>query len=234
VASVERFRVEVLEERPHDPNSFTQGLELDGTTLYESSGLYGESTVRIVDAETGEVQVSRSLATREFAEGLTVVDDTVIVLTWREHTARKFDRATLEPLASFEYDSEGWGLCDDGGRLVMSDGTDTLRFRDRTTFAETGRVAVTLDGESLTQLNELECVDGSVYANVWHTDMIVRIDPGSGRVTATIDAAGLLPSSERQSGEAVLNGIAYDDATGTFLVTGKLWPTMFRVRFVAA
>jgi glutaminyl-peptide cyclotransferase len=224
----------VIERRPHDSGSFTEGLELDGDALYESSGLYGRSSVRIVDPQTGAVRTQHALDADEFAEGVTVLDDTLLALTWREHTAHVLDATTLEPRGTFRYDTEGWGICDDGTRVVMSDGSSTLRFRDRTTFAETGHVDVTLDGKPVDMLNELECVDGAVYANVWRTDTIMRIDPASGEVTADIDASGLLPTDERRDPEAVLNGIAYDPVAGTFLLTGKLWPAMFEVRFVPA
>jgi glutaminyl-peptide cyclotransferase len=230
----QQLRVGVIERRPHDGASVTQGLELDDGVLYESAGTYGESSVRIVDPVTGEVRQRVDLDDAEFAEGLTVVDDTVIVLTWKEHVAHVLDADTLEERGTFSYDTEGWGLCDDGDRLVMSDGTSTLRFRDRSTFAEVGRVEVTFNGDAVPRLNELECVDGAVYANVWQTDAIVRIDPGSGEITAVVDASGLIDDSERVDSNAVLNGIAYDDATDTFLITGKRWPAMFEVRFVPA
>lgn len=230
---VERLRVEVVERLPHDATAFTQGLELDGDVLYESAGLYGESSVRVADPRAGAVRERRDLDARYFAEGLTKLDDELVVLTWREGVAFVLDAQTLDERGRHAYEGEGWGLCDDDERLVMSDGTSTLTFRDRTTFASIGRVDVTLEGQPIDQLNELECVDGDVYANVWQTDTIVRIDPASGRVTATIDAAGLLTDAERRDAD-VLNGIAYDDATGTFLITGKHWPALFRVRFVPA
>jgi glutaminyl-peptide cyclotransferase len=140
---------------------------------------------------------------------------------------------SFRQIGRFGYDSEGWGLCDDGRRLVMSDGTDSLQFRDRTSFAPVGSVRVTIEGRPVTALNELECVGGDVYANVWQTDTIVRIDPATGRVTAEIDAGGLLAPSERGGADDVLNGIAHDPRDGTFLLTGKHWPALFVVRFVA-
>jgi glutaminyl-peptide cyclotransferase len=232
--TVERLRVEVIERRPHDRTAFTQGLELHGDSLYESDGLYGKSAVRVLDPQSGAVRDKVSLDDSLFAEGLTIVGDDVVVITWREHTALVLDPATLDNRGTHSYAGEGWGVCGDGTRLVMSDGTATLRFRDPSTFAETGSVDVTLDGAPVTELNELECVDGTVYANVWHSDTIMRIDPQSGRVTATIDASGLLPDGQRSDPEAVLNGIAYDRSAGTFLLTGKLWPALFEVRFVPA
>jgi glutaminyl-peptide cyclotransferase len=232
--AVERLRVDVIEQRPHDKRSFTQGLELHGDALYESDGLYGRSEVRVLDPSTGAVRDTMSLEKSQFAEGLTVVGDELVVLTWRENTALVLDPASLDLRGERSYDGEGWGLCADGTRLVMSDGSATLRFRDPSTFDETGSVQVTLDGKPVTELNELECVDGTVYANVWHSDTIMRVDPQTGRVTATIDASTLLPADQRSDPEAVLNGIAYDRTNGTFLLTGKLWPALFEVRFVPA
>ena len=229
----EQLSVQVLEEFPHDPESFTQGLELRDGVMYESAGLYGQSDVRLTDPGTGEVLESVDLPDDEFAEGLTLTDEAVWQLTWQEHIAYQRDPDTLEVLDSVSYDGEGWGLCYDGEGLVMSDGTSTLTFRDPETFEPRGTVEVVLDGEPLAMLNELECVDGQVWANVWQTDRIVRIDPGSGEVTAVVDAAGLLPE-EDADGADVLNGIAAAEQDGAFYLTGKLWPTMFLVSFVPA
>jgi glutaminyl-peptide cyclotransferase len=231
-AVLQQLRVEVLDRRPHDRSSFTEGLVIAGGKLYEGSGLRGQSTLREVDARTGAVTRSISIDSKYFGEGIAVVDDRVIFLTWQEHTALVFRLSDFKQLTTFSYDTEGWGLCDDGSRLVMSDGTNQLYFRNRSTFALQGKVSVTKDGTPIDQLNELECVDGQVYANVWQTDTIVRIDPASGKVTAEIDASGLLTADEKR-GTDVLNGIAYDPAKKTFLLTGKYWPTMFEVRFVA-
>jgi glutaminyl-peptide cyclotransferase len=232
--TVERLRAEVLDERRIDDPVFTQGLELHDGELFVSGGLYGESSVQVLDPVTGELRRRADLDDSQFGEGLTVVDDRVVVLTWRENTALVLDPASLDEVDRHDYGGEGWGLCDDGGRLVMSDGSATLQFRDRASFAPLGTVAVTLDGQPLEQLNELECVDGDVWANVWHTDMLVRIDPASGRVTATVDASDLVPAEVRDDPEAVLNGIAHDPAGGAFLLTGKEWPALFVVRFVPA
>ena len=231
--AVERLRAHVLERRPHDPTAFTQGLVLSDGRLYESTGRYGQSTLREVEPRTGDVLRSVTIDDRYFGEGIAVADDRVIQLTWQEHTALVYRLSDFHQMATFEYDTEGWGLCDDGARLVMSDGTDQLYFRDRATFALLGTVTVTNEGEPIDQLNELECVGGLVYANVFLTETIVRIDPSSGRVNAVIDASGLLTDAEAVDAD-VLNGIAYDDTAGTFLLTGKLWPSLFEVRFVAA
>jgi glutamine cyclotransferase len=235
------MRADVIEAIPHDPTAFTQGLELVDGVLYEGTGREGESTIRTVDPDTGKVERSADLPADLFGEGITVAGDTIWQITWQDGVAIRRDRATLAERGRAQYDGEGWGLCHDpgGDRLIMSDGTDKLTYRDVTTFAEEGEVLVRdAAGEPVEDLNELECVpdrDGhvQVYANVWQTDRIVRIDPGAGRVTATVDLAGLLPEEDR-AGTDVLNGIAAIPGTNEFLVTGKLWPTMFRVRFVTS
>lgn len=230
-APVATLRPEVLAELPHDPAAFTQGFELDGGALYEGTGLAGRSQLRELDPETGAVRRAVPLPGELFGEGITVVGDRIWQLTWRDGVALEWDRDTLTLLREVPLQGEGWGICaDGGGRLVRSDGTDRLRFHDPGTFAEQGSVAVTLDGAPVSQLNELECVEGQVWANVWQTDRIVRIDPATGRVTAVVDAAGLLDPARRAEAD-VLNGIAALP-DGEFLVTGKLWPVTFRVRFV--
>jgi glutaminyl-peptide cyclotransferase len=230
---IERLRVEVVGEHPHDPGAFTQGLVIDGDRFYESTGEYGRSDVREVEVDTGEVVRETALLPSQFGEGLARVDDRLIQITWREHVAVAYDIDTFDVVDEYTYDTEGWGLCYDGERLVMSDGTATLTFRDPETFEETGTVEVTADGDPVGRLNELECVDGEVYANVYTTNDIVVIDPDGGEVTASIDASGLL-SPEEAAAADVLNGIAHDPDRDTFFLTGKHWPTMFEVRFVDA
>jgi glutaminyl-peptide cyclotransferase len=230
--TVPTLRPEVLAELPHDPSAFTQGFEIDDGVLYEGTGLEGRSQLRELNPDTGAVLRSVPLPDELFGEGITVVGDRIWQLTWQDGVVLEWDRATLTLRREVPIQGEGWGLCDDDGRLVRSDGSDRLRFHDPVTFAEQGAVAVTLDGTPVDRLNELECVDGQVWANVWQTDRIVRIDPATGRVTAVVDAAGLLDPAQRADTD-VLNGIAAvpgDD--GTFLITGKLWPVTFRVRFV--
>jgi glutaminyl-peptide cyclotransferase len=229
--SIPVLRPEVLAEVPHDPSAYTQGLELHEGTLYEGTGLEGRSQLRVLDPATGEVQRAESLPGQLFGEGIAVAGDRIWQLTWQDGVVLEWDRATLTLRQQLPLDGEGWGLCNDGTRLVRSDGTDRLRFHDPVTFAETGSVTVTIDGEPVTQLNELECVDGQVWANVWPSDVLVRIDPASGQVTAAVDAAGLLDPEQRANADAVLNGIA---ALGNdeYLLSGKLWPVSFRVRFV--
>ena len=221
---------QVLAELPHDTTAFTEGFEIDGDVLYESTGLEGRSELRELNPATGAVERAVPLPGQLFGEGLTVVGDRIWQLTWRDGVVLEWDRATLTLRRQVPIDGEGWGLCLDGGRLVRSDGTDRLRFQDPGTFAEEGSVSVTLDGAPVTQINELECVDGQVWANIWQTDRIVRIDPASGRVTAAVDAAGLLDPA-RRAGTDVLNGIAAVHGTDEFLITGKFWPVTFRVRF---
>ena len=230
-ARAERLRVQVVRTYPHDAGAFTQGLLLHGGRLYESTGLVGQSTLREVDVETGRVIRRASVPPPLFAEGLTLVGERLIQLTWQHGKALVYDRKTFARKGELAYRGEGWGLCTLGDQIVMSDGSANLTIRQPADFSVVRTVGVTLDGQPLPQLNELECVDGAVYANVWYRDMIVRIDPASGRVTQQIDAPNLLPPVERPK-DGVLNGIAYDTSDQTFLLTGKLWPKLFRVRFV--
>ena len=228
------LRADVLQSYPHDAGAFTQGLLLHDGRLYESTGLYGRSSLRQVELATGKVLRQVDLPSNQFGEGLALAGDTLVQLTWREGVAPKYDLATFARNGQFTYAGEGWGLCFDGTQFIQSDGTHRLTFRDPQTFAVTRQLAVTLEGQPVTALNELECVGDSVYANIWLTDRIVEIAKLNGLVEATIDASGLLSAEERRglSQEAILNGIAYDPADGTFLLTGKLWPKLFRVRFV--
>jgi glutaminyl-peptide cyclotransferase len=229
----ERLRVEVLASRPHDPRAFTQGLLFADGALFESTGLEGRSSLRQVDPASGEVVRSVDVPAPLFAEGIALAGGRIFQLTWRDGEARVYDPSSLRLIARHSYTGEGWGLAFDGRRLVMSDGTSTLWFRDPESFDVVSSVTVTLRGAPLAGLNELEHAGGAVYANVWRTDRIVRIDPASGEVTAEIDASGLLTAEERV-GADVLNGIAHDPARGVFYLTGKLWPRMFEVRFVPA
>jgi len=230
---VERLRVRVRAVRPHDPAAFTQGLLLHQGEMYESTGQYGQSSLRRVDPESGGVLAHVPLAPDLFGEGLALVGERLIQLTWKAGLALAYDRRSLRPLPSFRYAGEGWGLAYDGTALMMSDGSDTLTFRDPTSFEIRKRLRVTLRGRPLTLLNELEWAQGRVFANVWLQDWIARIDPESGRVDGVIDASRLLTEAERSQTD-VLNGIAYDRQTGRFLLTGKLWPKLFEVDFVPA
>lgn len=227
-----RLTVQVLRTYPHDRTAFTQGLEIDGEVLYESTGMKDRSGVRVTDRTSGAELARTDLADPYFGEGITRAGDTLWQLTWTEGVAYARDPGTLAERARVRYEGEGWGLCTRAGRLVMSDGSATLTFRDPDSFAVTG--SVTLADHGSARLNELDCADdGSVYANVWPTDRILRIDPDTGRVLADIDASGLLTTPERAQAD-VLNGIAQVPGTDRFLLTGKYWPTVFEVRFVPA
>lgn len=230
----QRLRPEVIESYPHDTQAFTEGLLLHDGVLYESTGLHGESSLRRVDLATGAVLARIDLPPTVFGEGLALVGDRLIVLTWRERRAFVYGLG-LDSVGELSYPTEGWGLCFDGQRLLMTDGTDRLYYRDRHTLALRSSVPITLRGRRLPRVNELECVGEHVWANVWPTDMIVEIHKRSGIVRSVVDASGLLTEEERAGlgFGGVLNGIAYDPETDTFLVTGKFWPKMFRVRFVA-
>jgi glutaminyl-peptide cyclotransferase len=227
-AAATTVRPEVVATFPHDRAAFTQGLLLHEGKLYESTGLTGRSSIRRVNRSTGVVEKSVSLAPNLFGEGLALVGDRFFQITWQNHVALSYD-LDFASIGSFDYTGEGWGLCYDGKRLVMSDGSSRLFFRNPQTFAVEGDVEVRGPTGPVTRLNELECVGPLVFANVWQTDMIVRIDPATGDVLDTIDASGLL-SREEAVGVDVLNGIAFDPATGHFLITGKLWPKIFEVR----
>jgi glutaminyl-peptide cyclotransferase len=227
----EPLRVQVVRSYPHDRGAFTQGLLLDGGKLFESTGQVGTSSLREVEIATGRVIRKVDVPPPIFAEGLAVVGDTFIQLTWQNSRALLYNKHTFARAGEYTYKGEGWGLCTSGDELVMSNGSSDLTFRRTRDFSVVRTLNVTLDGQRLDQLNELECVGSSIYANVWMRDLIVRIDAKSGHVTERIDAANLLSPIERQ-GTDVLNGIAYDPADRTFLITGKLWPKLFRVRFV--
>ncbi len=233
-ASVPTYGYQVINTYPHDPDAFTQGLVYTDGLLYESTGIKRTpSSLRQVELTTGEVTQLLVVGSEVFGEGLVLWQDKLIQLTWQNHIAFVYDRASFELLDTWEYDTEGWGITHDGRCLIMSDGTSTLTFRDPDTFKETGFVYVHEAGHRFTgRLNELECADGVVYANVWTAaeDRIVKIDPATGNVVANIDAAGLLTATETR-GIDVLNGIAFVPERGTFLITGKFWPRMFEVRF---
>lgn len=228
---VERLVLQVVATHPHDRGAFTQGLVWHKGKLYESTGQYGGSSLRLVDPATGRVERRVDLATNYFAEGLALAGDRLIQITWNEQVAFVYDLADFSRVGEFRYTGQGWGLAYDGEHLIMSDGSDRLTFRDPRTFATVREVRVKLGESPVHLLNELEWVDGKVYANVWQSEEIVRIDPQTGKVDAVIDASGLLTPEER-IGTDVLNGIAYVPSSKTFLITGKLWPKMFEVKLV--
>ena len=223
----------VVHTFPHDRNAFTQGLVFADGELYEGTGLHGRSSVRRVALTTGAVLQSQGLDNRFFGEGITVFGDLLIQLTWQSQVGFVYDKQTLTLLRTFTYPTEGWGLTHDGTRLIMSDGTATLYFMDPVTLMVTGQIDVHDDIGPVTRLNELEYVRGEVYANVWQTDRLARIDPDTGRVVGWIDLTGLLPLQDRQPPVDVLNGIAYDAPQDRLFVTGKWWPRLFEIALVA-
>jgi glutamine cyclotransferase len=224
------YDYEVVRVWPHDRNAFTQGLAWFGGGLLESTGR-SPSTVRRVRLEDGSVLQRRTLDPSLFGEGLTEIDGRVFTLTWQAGRGFIWAASDLRPLGEFDYPGEGWGLTDDGERLILSDGTPVLRFLDPDTFAEVGRVTVTLQGRPLTQINELEWVEGELFANIWQTDVIARIDPSSGRVMGLIDLTGLLADrTGLDPADDVLNGIAWDPVGRRLFVTGKNWPSLFEIR----
>ncbi len=222
----------VVNSYPHDRAAFTEGLVMDGGVLYEGTGLNGQSSLRRVDLASGKVLQNLALAPAYFGEGVTVWGDHIIQLTWKSHIGFVYDKASFKLLKTFNYLAEGWGLTHDDIRLIMSDGTPTLHFLDPNTFQETGRITVTAEGLPVVNLNELEYVRGEIWANVWQTDRIARIDPETGRVIGWIDLAGLLNPADRQPSVDVLNGIAYEAEHDRLFVTGKLWPKLFEIRLI--
>lgn len=224
----------VEREYPHDSTAFTQGLVFAEGQLYESTGLLGHSTLRLVDPESGVVLRQHRLPADHFGEDITCWGSTIVQLTWRSGVGFVYDRSTLTLQRTFAYAGEGWGLTHDGDSLIMSDGTATLRRLDAETFEERGRVRVHDDGVPVTHLNALQFVDGEVWANVWRSEAIARICPRTGRVLAWIDLCGLYTPPGPLARQAVLNGIAYDDVGRRLWVTGKFWPRVYEIRILPA
>lgn len=225
---------QIVHVYPHDSHAFTQGLLYVDGHLYESTGLYGRSSIRMIDLNTGRVLQKYDLPPQYFGEGLTDWGSTLIQLTWRAHKGFVYDRFTFSLLRTFEYEGEGWGLTHDATQLIMSDGTSYLRFLDPKSFREVRRIRVTDDtGHAIENLNELEYIHGEIYANIWQTDTIVRISPRSGKVLGWVDLSGLIDKRELESSDAVLNGIAYDAIGSRLFVTGKLWPKLFEIKVAA-
>jgi glutaminyl-peptide cyclotransferase len=232
-AAIPVYGVSVVRTYPHDRAAFTEGLfYLDGW-LYESTGEGVRGAIRKVELATGRVVLSRDIAPVFFGEGIVAWKGRLIELTWRNQIGFIYDLKTFQPLGSFTYRGEGWALTDDGRRIIMSDGTPQLRFLDPATLKETGRLTVSADGVPVKNVNELEWVKGQIYANIWMTNRIARIDPASGKVVGWIDLTGLMtPHEVGDNPDAVANGIAYDAARDRLFVTGKLWPKLFEVRLV--
>lgn len=230
VTPAKAYTYEVVRTFSHDPGAFTQGLVFLNGQLLESTGLNGQSTLRRVDLATGRVLQQVRVPSQYFAEGMTVLGGKIYQLTWKNQRGFVYDLATFALEKDFSYTGEGWGLTTDGRSLILSDGTDRLRFLDPSTFQVTRTVSVTRDGQPLRLLNELEYIRGEIYANIWQSHSVARIDPATGRVTGVIDFFNLLPAADHLPATDVLNGIAHDPATDRLFVTGKNWPKLFEVR----
>jgi len=217
---------------PHDRMAFTQGLVVEDTVLYEGTGLYGRSTLRRVELETGGILMVRALPANIFGEGITIHRDRIVQLTWQSNVGFVYSKDNFVLLQEFHYPTEGWGITHDGNRLIMSDGTSTLRFLNPETFEEIGEVEVLDDQGPVMNLNELEYVRGEIYANVWRTSRIARIDPQTGKVIGWIELKGILGSEDQSELISDLNGIAYDAKNDRLFVTGKLWPKLFEIKLI--
>ncbi|HEX4080510.1 MAG TPA: glutaminyl-peptide cyclotransferase [Rhizomicrobium sp.] len=222
--------VQVVKTWPHDPHAFTEGLFFRDGLLYESTGLEGQSAIRVEDLATGRVLRGVAIPPELFGEGIVAWKDQLISVTWRSGTGFRWSLANFRRLGEFHYDGEGWGLTEDGRNIILSDGTPTLRFLDPLTLNVVRRLSVTADGQPVERLNELEWVKGEILANIWMTDRIARIDPASGRVKGWIDVGALARTIGDTDPDAVPNGIAYDSARNRLFVTGKDWPLLFEVR----
>ena len=227
-----QYGYRVVKTYPHDRTAFTQGLEYRDGFLYEGTGMFGRSSVRKLDLDSGRIIQRYDLPQPFFGEGITVLNQQILELTWQSQTGFVYDKSNFQVLRSFDYPGEGWGLTNDGKQIYMSDGSANIRVWDSATLKEIRRITVKDGATPVTQLNELEWVRGEIYANVWQTDRIARISPVDGRVLGWIDLTGILPKSERPDLDVVLNGIAYDAAGDCLFVTGKLWPKIFEIKLV--
>ncbi len=224
---------QIVHVYPRDPEAFTQGLVYIDGHLYESTGWYGKSSIRMVDLSTGRVLQRYDLPAEYFGEGLTTWGSNLVQLTWKSETGFVYDRFSFALRRTFHYKGEGWGLTHDEKALILSDGTAVLRFLDPQSFRETKRISIKDEnGQPLKNLNELEYIHGEIYANLWQTDRIVRISPRTGRVMGWIDLSGLMDKHQLASADAVLNGIAYDSKRDRIFVTGKLWPSLFEIKVI--
>lgn len=230
-AKVRQYKVQVVKEYPHDEMSYTQGLFFKGENLFETTGQYGESTMRLVDLKTGKAVKKFDFDRKYFLEGSVELDGNIYILTWQNKVAFIYDAETLEYKQTYTYPREGWGLTTDGTSLIASDGSARLFWLDKN-FKQTRTVTVKLNGRPINQLNELEWIDGKIWANVYMTDMIVIINPSDGTVEATVDCTGILPRALRDEYTDVLNGIAYDPATKKTYITGKYWKRLYEIKLV--
>ena len=231
-AKVKEYKVKVVKEYPHDEMSYTQGLFFQGDKMIETTGQYGESTLRVVDPATGKALKKLGFERKYFAEGSVELDGNIFILTWQNKVAFIYDAKTLEYKQTFSYPREGWGLTTDGKSLIASDGSARLYWMD-TQYRQLKSLTVKLNGRPINQLNELEWIDGKIWANVYMTDMILIINPETGAVEATVDCAGLLPRHLRDEYTDVLNGIAYNPQTKQIFLTGKYWKRLYEVELVA-
>jgi glutamine cyclotransferase len=225
-----RYTYNIVNVYPHDKNAFTQGLVFENGVLYEGTGLYGNSTLRRVELETGKILQLYALPNQYFGEGITIFDDRIIQLTWQSNRGFVYNKYSFDLLQEFSYPTEGWGITNDGSQLIMSDGTATLYFLDPETFGEVRRVEVN-DTSPVTELNELEYIQGEVYANIWREEKIAVINPQTGQVRGWIDLSGLR-DLENQNPNNVLNGIAYDAEEDRLFVTGKMWSHLYEIKLV--
>lgn len=228
--SVPTYQVRVIATFPHDPKAFTQGFIADGDTFYEGTGQYGNSTLRRVDAATGQVQAYVSLDPKYFGEGIALFNDHIYQLTWKERVCFVFERESMKAIGSLPYSGQGWGLTADDQFFYMSDGTSTIRVLDPSTFKQVRRIRVRAGRRAVDQLNELEFVDGKILANIWYLDRLAQIDPQTGQVLAWIDCSHVFPN--RPNREHVLNGIAYDAQSGRLFITGKNWPKVYEIEIL--
>ena len=226
------YTYKIINVYPHDRNAFTEGLVFENGNMYEGTGQLGRSSLRRVKLETGEVLQARQLSDKDFGEGITIYGDKIIQLTWQSGKGFIYDKNSFKLLNEFSYSTEGWGITTDGKRLIMSDGSSNLYFLDPETFKVTGSIKVHYNDNPVSGINELEYVNGRIYANIWYTDRIAIIDPGNGRVTGWIDLTGLLASQGYNGPADILNGIAYDAKSDRLFVTGKYWPLLFEIKVV--
>ena len=231
--SIPTFTYKIVNIFPHKDEAFTQGLVFTDNILYEGTGLRGQSSLRKVDLQTGEILQIQRIPEQYFGEGITIFGDRLIQLTWQSKVGFVYDKETFELITQFSYPTEGWGLTHSGKQLIMSDGSANLYFLDPKTFSEVGRVTVQAGGRPINRLNELEYINGEVWANIWKTEQLARINPETGAVTGWVNLTGLLTAEDRAQRVDVLNGIAYDAAQERIFVTGKWWPKLFEIELVA-